>query len=46
MNHFLQSDMAGMNMSQGFLQSNLPMLIATGIALIAVFAWWLYRRSH
>ena len=46
MNHFLQSNMAGMNVNQSFLQSNLPIFIATGLALLAVFVWWLYRRLH
>lgn len=46
MNHVLQSNMAGMNMNQGFPQSNRPMLIAIGIALFGVFVWWLYRRLH
>jgi len=36
--------MPGMNMNQGPLHSNLPMVIATGAALIAVLIWWLIRK--
>ena len=38
--------MTGMKMGGGFLQNNLPMIVATAVAIIGIGIWWWVRHKN